>query len=332
MAFRFEQKESGSDGIKRVARERVSRVLKNLSQKPGPNARNIHSARKDLKSLRALLRLVQKAVKPEEWRQDNLIFRDSGRTLSRSRDAQVMMETLNELLNASHNARPSRFSQSAQKIKKELEQDAKLKIAGPTLQEALKLLRTIQKRSPKWFTPPPDANKSAWTTLLGDGFRRSYGRGRKLLKQCEFLGPENFAEESWHQLRKHAKTLGYQLRLIRPIWSGPLKCLIDELDELTDALGKNHDLVVLHSRIADEPYSEVATQRAADERVDLLRVIEHRQARLKMSALDIARRVYIEKPRQFEKRLRAYWEIWHRPAKEKISGDGEKAMREIANS
>ncbi len=334
MAFRFEQKESGSDGVKRVARERVNRVLRNLSRKPSPNAKDIHDARKDLKSLRALLRLVRSAMTPEEWREDNLIFRDSGRTLSRSRDAQVMMETLDELLASDRNSRPPESAwnpASAARIRRELEQDVRTKIAVPTLQESLRSLRAIRQRLSLWLTAAPDADKPCWNALFREGLRESYRKGRNYLRQCQFIGPGNFAEENWHQLRKHAKTLGYQLRLMRPIWPGPLKRLIDELDDLTDLLGKNHDLAVLRTRINQEPYSERATQQAAEDRLTLLHAIDQRQGKLKAAALDIACRVYVEKPRQFERRLRAYWEIWHNLPKEKITGNGNAAVSQPAS-
>ncbi len=328
MAFRFEQKESGSDGVKRVARERVNRVIRNLSRKPSPTAENIHDARKDLKSLRALMRLVRSAMEAEEWREDNRIFRDSARTLSRSRDAQVMMETLSELLISDHDS-PSPESawksESGRKIWKELEQDARTRIAAASLQEALRPLRAIRQRLSFWLTPAPDADKSSWTALFREGLKDSYRKGRTLLRQCQFVGPDHFPEENWHQLRKQAKTLGYQLRLMRPIWPGPLKRLIDELDDLTDLLGKNHDLVVLRTRINQERDSAAATQQAAEDRLALLRAIDQRQGNLKATALDIARHVYVEKPRQFESRLRTYWKIWHTPAKERISGNGENS-------
>jgi CHAD domain-containing protein len=316
MAFRFQQKESGSDGVKRIALERLNRVLRNLARKPAPSPKSIHEARKDLKSLRALWRLIRKAIDPEEWRSDNIIFRDAGRTLARKRDAQVMMETLKELLESDQDS-PSgdsaRFSSTTARIREELERDAKQRISGSLLQGCLQSLRSVKQRLPKWLQPPPDANGSSWNTLFSGGMRQTYRSGRKLLRQCEVVGPDVFAEESWHKLRKYGKTLGYQLRLIRPIWTGPLKQVIGELDELTDALGKNHDLVVLRGRLADQSYPADVAQPADQHRRELLNLITHRQAKLKATALDRARRVYVEKPRQFEKRLGAYWAIWHAP-------------------
>lgn len=55
---------------------------------------SVHSARKDLKKLRSVPRLVCPVIGGERFRTENKRYRDAGRRLSSSRDAEVKLETL----------------------------------------------------------------------------------------------------------------------------------------------------------------------------------------------------------------------------------------------
>src|ERR1700731_1284920 len=94
MAFRFDIHEAFLKAIPRLARERIDRVIESLSEKPHPGAESIHEARKDLKSLRALLRLVRGSLGDGVRERENLFFREAGRSLSTIRDPQALLETL----------------------------------------------------------------------------------------------------------------------------------------------------------------------------------------------------------------------------------------------
>src|SRR6516164_2216087 len=94
MAFKIEIDEPLARGITRIARERIERVIESLAEKPHPGAESIHSARKDLKSMRALLRLASGSIANETRRAENLLFRDIGRSLSPLRDSHALGEAL----------------------------------------------------------------------------------------------------------------------------------------------------------------------------------------------------------------------------------------------
>src|SRR6202011_3897471 len=94
MAFKFEIDESFANEIPRVARERIDRVIESLAEKPHPSAESIHSARKDLKALRALLKLARGSMPNDVRQNENLVFRDTGRSLSALRDSQALVEAL----------------------------------------------------------------------------------------------------------------------------------------------------------------------------------------------------------------------------------------------
>ena len=57
----------------------------------------MHEARKDMKKLRALLRLARGELGEDTFRRENACFRDAGRELAGVRDADVMLDTLTSL-------------------------------------------------------------------------------------------------------------------------------------------------------------------------------------------------------------------------------------------
>jgi CHAD domain-containing protein len=315
MAFRFESRESAAEGVRRVARERLTRILNELAQKPAPSADNVHNARKDLKSLRSLLRLIRGSMDPTKRRNENVVFRDAGRMLSQSRDAQVLLDALRRCVKGktkrSGNQNSSSILYFAEKLETQFTKEINASLPPELLEEIVRQLRSAKRRVHYWLQPAPDAAPSQWETLIGEGLRRTYRQGRELISQYDLVGRENFANESWHELRKNAKTLGYQLRLLRPIWPGPIEGLIDEIDRLGEYLGDDHDLTLVRTRIMDEPYAEMATQDAAEARRALIQSIMRRQNKLKSKSVSLARLVYVESPRRFEDRFATYWRLWH---------------------
>ena len=62
-----------------------------------PSPELIHQARKDLKSLRATLRLARASMPDESFKRENVFFRDAGRSLSSARDRQVILEAIERI-------------------------------------------------------------------------------------------------------------------------------------------------------------------------------------------------------------------------------------------
>jgi CHAD domain-containing protein len=74
----------------------------------GDPAASIHSARKDLKKLRSAIRLVRSELGEDLFRGENRRYRDAGRTLGQSRDAEVKIKTLEALQERFGDALPRR--------------------------------------------------------------------------------------------------------------------------------------------------------------------------------------------------------------------------------
>jgi CHAD domain-containing protein len=197
-----------------------------------------------------------------------------------------------------------------EKVRGKIEQERIDRLPREMLRKLVQELRGAKRRAGLWFDGTVLQPGNEWGTFVGTGLRRTYQQGKNVVWQLEMIGEENASDETWHELRKCAKALGYQLRLLRPIWPGPINVLLREIDQLTDRLGDDHDLAVLRSRILNEPYSPSENQDSADTRHIFLQSLDRQRRKLQLESLHLAHRIYVEKPGQFEHRLAAYWHAW----------------------
>lgn len=294
-AYALRREESAADGLRRVARgriEKAARRLEGVGEEEIADA--IHGARKDLKKVRAVLRLLREELGPKRFKAENRRYRDAGRMLAESRDAEVKLQTLRAL--AEH-AGP-RFPSTAQAWRQALEADRDRVAAAhgegaARLERARAALEEAGVGISRWSI----ANDS-WR-LLEPGLDRTYRDGREALRRAQAEG----SAENVHEFRKRAKDLWYQLRLLQGAWPGLLGPTAEQAHTLADRLGDHHDLAVLAEDLGER--GELASSRE-----DFEALIEARQAELLTQALDLGERLYAEKPKRFRRRLRAYWRAW----------------------
>jgi len=316
MAFRFDNQETFLKAIPRVARERIDRVIESLNEKPQPGAESIHEARKNLKSLRSLLRLICGSIDDGLRERENVFFRDAGRSLSTIRDPHALLEALN-YFRKQHppHLGPSTPKQASvrafiEKIRGEIEKSLVDRLTPGTVKKLLRELRAARRRAALWLEGALVRPGNEWELFVGTGLRRTYRKAKNLVWQFQMMGYETADDKTWHELRKCAKALGYQLRLLRPIWPGMTNALVDEIDQLTDRLGDANDLAILRAKILNQPYDPSETKESGEPRRNFLQMLDRRKQKLHSEAFEIARLIYLEKPGQFERRLARYWHIW----------------------
>ena len=331
MAFRFENHETPIDGVKRIASERLERSIAAAGIKPRPSPEEVHEIRKDLKSLRALLQLARGHMVKVTRGQENLVLRDAGRTLSSTRDAEALLEALEKLFGAQEHPKAEALQpisgQIVDRIRQQLQTEAARSLAQRELKTVTEMLSSMRTRIPDWVFATGVIQRGSM--LLATGLEHTYRRGRQHYRIVETIGMENATDELWHEIRKQAKALGYQLRLLRKIWPSALHAWIDALDELSDGLGDDHDFALIQQRILQLPLEATDTEEQVNARQALLRAIDRRRHRLKLFSLNRARMIYVEKPVRFVERLSVYWELWRDGSKtaahRKRTGDGHKA-------
>jgi CHAD domain-containing protein len=292
MPFCFKRKESVTRAVRRLCRERLDAALKLLEK--GRHFDAVHDVRKEIKKLRAVLRLVRSGIGETAYEEATNALRAAAVQLNAMRDAQVRSASLKDLSRRSHGRIP-RLSLS--KIQAALRQncrteeqklDETLDSAKQFLLGARLQLGTLKVRPNSW-------------KALGPGLKKIYRRGRRALALAKRQpSPKNF-----HAWRKRVKDLSSQLRLVCPARPRKIKPRMDELDHLGDLLGDDHDLYMLGQFVGKEsmpPREKRAVQQ----------VIAERQKELRSDALESGCRFYTKKPTQFCRQAAKGWKRWRR--------------------
>lgn len=290
MAYRIDPRRAADREVRRIARETLGAAIASLAE---GSPQGVHDARKRLKELRALLRLVREPLGKRAFAHANATFRETGQALSASRDSAALLECWDRLAAEE----PATF-------------------AAPSWQ-------AIRARLAAQVTPPPDTAREGqpligrleaahaaiddWPLqgegflLLRDGVLRSYRDGRRALAAARRT-PD---DEHLHEWRKRAKDHWYQTRLLRDAWPGPLKARQKALKRLADTLGDDHDLAVLGTRLQEAPalFGNAATGEA------LAGLIRARRHRLQRQALRLGARLYADKPAALARRWARYWAV-----------------------
>ena len=282
-AYPLNEDEPLPQGIRAVARGRIDHAIDELRGKTDSTPEEaVHEARKDMKKLRALLRLARGELGKETFSRENACFRDAARELAGTRDSDVMLETLGAL-----ELPPGVGFDLRKAIEVERRQNGAGERVGAA-RDAVAILKEARKRVDDW-----PLQRNSFDALAG-GVDRAYRRGRRALKSAR----REPSVEALHEWRKRVKDLWYHHTLLRALWPPVMAAIGDEAHELSDRLGDDHDLAVLASWVSEN----------AQAGPDLFEAVERRRAKLQAEAFALGARVYAEKPRAFVGRLGRLWD------------------------
>lgn len=306
MSYQIQPNQPIETEVRRIATELIDDAI---ARAEDPNAvanDAVHEVRKSCKRMRGLLRLVRPAA-PDLYRNENARFRDAAAALSGLRDAEASIECYDSLLEHFGDQidrqamAPIRraLSLHARHLADEAEDlDASLTHFRDQMLEARALVED-------WQLPDPKASAEGFD-LLGPGLAKTYGRGREALAAA-YASP---SIEAFHEWRKRAKYLRYQLKLLRPAWPRLLRRTRSEVKMLGDLLGDDHDLAVLQ-----ETLPEALDTNTHAERIELLEaLVSQRSQDLRAQARLLGERIYAEKPKALRKRIEHYWIVSSRAA------------------
>jgi CHAD domain-containing protein len=293
-SFRIAPGEPVPDEVRRVARGRIDHAIDELrGNSESSRAEAVHEARKDMKKLRAVLRLMRGEIGDELYAHENACFRDTARQLSGVRDADVMILTLADL-----ERRYGDLPGAARKLRPALVAHRFRVAAGstrPAVQTAIDTLTEARARVNDW---PLDTDGFE---AFEEGLGRSYRRGRKAYSRAQELpSPENM-----HEWRKRVKDLWYHVSLLQEAWKPVMSALADEAHELSDRLGDEHDVSVL----IEWAHRHASALNGADPMLRGFDVIgASRRRELQEEAFDYGARLYADKPSRFVSRVEGWWE------------------------
>jgi CHAD domain-containing protein len=281
--YRLKRGEPLPDGVARVARGRIDNAIDELSGEAGSNPEEaVHNARKDIKKLRALLRLVRGELGKGVYQRESASLREAAAALAGLRDADVMVATLDGLELDEPIAGPLRQALEAHR----------LRTGGGSREQAAaeagELLGAMRTRIDDW----PLENDSF--EALEPGLRRMYRRGRREWRAMR----SEPTVEGLHEWRKRTKELWYDHELLRPLWKPVMKAVGDEAHELSDKLGDDHDLAVLLDWAREH----------ADSPLELVEAVESRRRKLQEEAFELGARLYADRPKVFIRRLERLYE------------------------
>ncbi len=283
MAFRLSRRGALTGDARRLADDELGAAIDRLEDTGQPADPRVHAARKSIKRVRALLRLVRAAVPASRFREHNVALRDAARGLSAARDAAVALATFDALV-----PEPDALLVAVRADLVARRGDtggapdpAVLQLAAQALGRARAPLLT-------------DLGALDWACLEA-GLRDSYGGGRAAMRAA-LDGDRGQDDEAFHDWRKRAKDLWYQCQLLRESCPELLGALEGMLATLGDQLGEDHDLAVLQ---ASAPASPALHARIAEQ-----------HAKLRTAAARVGHRVYAERTPAFLRRMRVYWRTW----------------------
>jgi CYTH domain-containing protein/CHAD domain-containing protein len=297
-AYRLEAGESPTAGMRRVAlgrAERATERLQEAARAEDPSA-CIHAARKDLKKLRAVIRLLRRELGDELYRAENDRCREAGKLLSPSRDAEVKVETLESLRErCSGRLAPADTSAWLDALRQERDDAVGQAREGDAdaLRTALAIVEERRARIRAW-----PLRTGSWK-LVGPGIGRAYRRGKREMRGAA----EDPSGTNMHEWRKRAKDLWYHLRILRDARPEALHDSLGLADELAGVLGDHHDLTLLRDDLLrrDLPLAG---------RAALVAAIAGRQDELAGTAFELGERLYAKKPKAFRRKLGRGWKKW----------------------
>ncbi|MHA1189397.1 MAG: CHAD domain-containing protein [Alphaproteobacteria bacterium] len=265
MAYRIDPSLQLDEEVRRIAVEQIGKAQDALADDP-VTPDEISLARRRLKKLRGLLRLMRPAMGEEYFRKENWRWRDCARLLSIRRDANAAIEafslvaqhpyelyTKNEVPQLVTAGRvPGDPFLSELRVKLAARRD-RLDLIHAGIPEAVDRVLAeldagkVQLAALPLATFHPQQAVAAIGRVYGQaaaGYRRAVER------------PDIAVFHDW---RKWAKYHWMHLQLIRNVWPSPLKMRANACKRLADILGDANDLAVLEALLASDPSLGVGT-------------------------------------------------------------------------
>ena len=296
MPYHLKPGERVPAGVKRIAREEIEAAVRQLTGK-GEADRDeaIHEARKSMKKIRGLLRLMRGEL-GEIYRQENTFLREAGFRLSQFRDARAMLEAFDGMRRKYRGELGrGRFASIRRGL---IARKARAERQGGVenvLNGVAAALRQSDRRVETW---PLAADGFA---AIAPGFEATFRRGRKALARArKHPSPENY-----HEWRKRVKNHWYQVRLLEGVWDGTMPAYERRLKDLETWLGEDHNLVVLEEKVMAEP----GFYGRQPEIWLFIKLIGKYHKELRGNALAEGARIYDAKPRQLSNRMRRMWGV-----------------------
>lgn len=280
-----------SSRIHKILLNRVT-LCQDALKLPDPHE-GIHEARKELKIIRAILRLIRASTPKKTYKQCNSYFRNTARLLSDARDTAALLGVVMKLRDeVTHPKLQSLLEQTSYHLMAKKSAVTRYSINRNKL---LEHTQEVLNDAPEYIAAITIEDKGF--NALAGGIELVYRRGKKLRKSVQ----KNPHPEVFHEWRKQAKYLRYQIGAIRSIWPEVLDVFENQLHVLTDELGSEHDLHVLHITILNSNLIDKADWSL------LFEFIATQRKQHQLAAISLGDKLYYAKPKEFVGWLNHCW-------------------------
>ncbi|WP_437225607.1 CHAD domain-containing protein [Planctomicrobium sp. SH661] len=290
MPYAFRRSESVQEGLRRIACDQLRIAVASLSETIEDQLEGIHEARKCIKKLRAVLRLLPSGDRSWAGRVDGEV-KSVAHTLAEVRDQDALRQALGRVQKSS---RPEGDAA--------LFEDALSRLEHAGLHPGV-ALEQFQQHRPGivlkleqlvGVVEAAEISPISPRKVLKNIAKR-YCRGRDRFRSLT----EDSDPEAMHEWRKCSKDYWYHLRLLKKVWPECMTPMIQASSELCDLLGEDRDLGLLAEAFGDEEKLQPLTK-----------LIKRHQHRARKRALQLGTLIFAEKKSALKRRLHCYWDSW----------------------
>lgn len=284
MAYRFRISETLGVGARRIAREITANAVLLASEKGRPLAVRTHEARKGVKKLRGLIRLVAPVSKsPEALKDTDLLLKRAAKAMARRRDDDVIHITLNKMAGeGGRGFRPRNVAGVFKELTRRNKDETKNAADKKDFAEFSAIVSDLHRDIAAWNFQQSDLHALDW------GYIATYREARTGMLQIL----EKPTDKRLHGWRRLVKYHFYHTRLLENIKAGFDNERIEKTKRLEVVLGHHHDLVMLKERIRGLPKKR---QRERVYRIIMGRAKKRRRA-LELKALSLAADLFTAVP------------------------------------
>src|SRR5262245_50158045 len=167
--------------VRQTAIRQLEKALKALTREaktPRSQDISVHTARKRLKEVRALLRLVRDDLGKVVYTQNNRDLRDIARPLSELRDATALLHALESLRPRGKGKLKKHTYEVVKKVLRSRRRDLRHRIidSEDTLRKAASSLQLVHNRINRW-----NFSHGTWNVLV-PGLRDTYVKGQRAMR------------------------------------------------------------------------------------------------------------------------------------------------------
>jgi CHAD domain-containing protein len=317
MTYRFKVQEPIAKGVKRIALAQIEIASEKLAHPSDVHAA-IHDARRCLKRLRALIRLLRPALDEAVYRREAQQLAGIGRLFSGARDLYVMRQTVANL-DRQFGSLPCGATQRLHKL---LANGSAANTNAHAEGRHQALARLKQCRA--FFAGKGVAGVAF--EHLNQGLERSYKKARRGFRKA-YREPD---DEAFHAWRKAVQQHWRHMLLVSGAWPEALSARARAAKELSQVLGEDHDLSILLAYVTQH----VAAEFSPDDVTALATVCRSAQFELRAKAKPRGARLFAEPAPHLKERVWQYWSSARRiaalePAKEKGPASSEAKLQRL---